>query len=454
MIDTTPRRLAPGPTAPHRIPLNVKSVRGNAPAFFESLRRKFGDTVRMPVGIFTVTFAFHPDGVKHVLQENNANYIRGVGYKAFKIFMGNGLLTTDGVDWRTRRRTVNPLFHRTAIDSMVTTMVDSTNEVMRRWEQPGGRAGDIIPEMMRITLGALGEIMFDTDLELEQEQVGVAMRVAIEAMVYRGTLPQLLPAWVPFPSHRRTEHARETMYAIVGRIIEAHRTGSHANRPDLVNMLLSATDDADQPTFTDDDIRDELMTIFMAGHETTGAGLAWALYELAHAPDVQRRLYEETERVLGGRDPVTADLTDLVYTKQVTEEVLRLHPPIWVYPRQAVAEDEVNGWHVPAGECVFMSPYVTQRHPDFWVTPLRFDPDRFTEAAQHGRPKYAYFPFGGGQRKCVGEAMALTQMHLTLAMIVSRFEIEPVANTSTDLAIAVSLRPVGGIALRLVPRKS
>ncbi|MFJ4654202.1 cytochrome P450 [Nocardia sp. NPDC088792] len=456
-IDTgTSYRLPPGPRGAHRIPLNVRALRSNAPGLFEALRRTYGDTVRLPLGLLTATLVFHPDGIKHVLQDNNANYVRGIGYDRFKIFMGNGLLTTDGDIWRERRRLMNPLFHRPAIDAMVDTMVSSTAEVLDRWDRRGdvGFAGDVLPEMMRITMGALGRIMFDTNLDDDRHRIGAAMDTAVKAMVFRGTVPELLPPWLPFPSNRRTARARDAMYDVVGRIIESHRFGAHAGRPDLVNLLLAATDAAAGPALTDEDVRDELMTIFMAGHETTGTALAWALFELARAPEVQQRVFEESRRVFGGRDPVSTDVAELSYTRMVVDESLRLHPPIWVYPRAAVAVDDIAGLHVPAGDCVFLSPFVTQRHPDFWVAPDRFDPERFTETAARNRPKYTFFPFGGGRRKCVGESMALTQMTLTLAMLASRFTIHSLPDSSVELTTAVSLRPVGGVTLRITPRNS
>ncbi|MFG1792764.1 cytochrome P450 [Nocardia sp. NPDC049149] len=454
-IDTaTSLRLPPGPLGARRIPQNVTALRSNAPGLFESLCRTYGHTVRLPLGLMTATLVCHPDGIKHVLQDNNANYIRGIGYERFKIFMGNGLLTADGEAWRQRRRAMNPMLHRMAIDTMVDLMVSTTARVLEDWERhgPDGYRGDVIPEMMRITMGALGLIMFDTDLDGDRERIGVAMDTAVKAMVFRGTLPELLPPWLPFPSNLRTTRARDAMYDVIERIIEAHQNGAHADRPDLVNLLLASTDGEGGLPLSHAEVRDELMTIFMAGHETTGMGLAWALYELARAPEIQQRLFEETQRVFGGRAPVTADLAELTYTKMVVDESLRLNPPIWVYPRAALADDEISGWHVPAGDCVFVSPYVTHRHPDFWLAPERFDPERFTEAAKKNRPKYTFFPFGGGQRKCVGESMALTQLHLTLAMLVSRFTIHPVAGGDVHLSTAVSLRPVGGIPLRLIPR--
>ncbi|BAW08565.1 cytochrome P450 [Nocardia seriolae] len=455
-VAPTSHRLPPGPLGAQRIPRHVAALRTDAAGLFARLRRDYGDTVRLPLGLLTATLAFHPDAIKHVLQDNNANYVRGPGYERFRLFMGDGLLTTDGDAWRERRRTVNPLFHRSAVEGMVDTMASATAVVLDRWERHGrsGYTGDVLPAMMRITLGALGRIMFDADLDGDRRRVGAAMETAVEAMVFRGTVPELLPPWVPFPSNLHIARARADLYAVLGRAVAAHRTGAGAGRPDLITLLLTAAESPDGPALTDADVRDELMTVFMAGHETTGTGLAWALHELAHAPVAQERMREEADRVFGGRAPVAADLPQLTYTGMAVEESLRLHPPIWVYPRASRAADELGGWHVPAGECVFLSPYVTHRHPDYWVTPERFDPERFTETAKRNRPRYTYFPFGGGQRKCVGEAMATTQMRLTLAMLVSRFTIHPAGPGDPALRTAVSLRPVGGLPLRIVPRHS
>ncbi|RDI68046.1 cytochrome P450 [Nocardia pseudobrasiliensis] len=440
------RGLPPGPAGALRVPRQIQALRGNGPGLFESLRRTYGDTVRLPLGLMTATLVCHPDGIKHVLQDNAANYVRGIGYERFKIFMGNGLLTTDGEVWRARRRVVNPMFHRDAIETMVDTMVSSTARVLDGWQSGGrdGFSGDVVAPMMRITLGALGRTLFGTDLDGDAAWIGPAMNTAIEAIVYRGRIPELFPDWVPFPSNLRTARARSALHAMVGRVIADHRAGAHTGPPDLVDLLLATADD--------DDVRDELMTILMAGHETAGTGLAWALWELADAPETQERIVDEARRAFGGRDPIAADLRELTYTRMVLDEALRLHPPIWIYPRATVAADEIEGWHVPAGECVFLSPYVTHRHPDLWVAPERFEPERFTETAKRDRPKYAYFPFGGGQRKCVGEMMAVTQMCLTLAMLVSRFTIRRAPGATVSLRTAASLRPARGVDLHITAR--
>lgn len=447
-------RRAPGPTGPLALRRSIRGFQTGAPALFRQLARHYGDMVRVPLGFFTVHLNLHPDNIRYVLQDNNANYVRGKGYDYFKIFMGMGLLTLDGDEWKQHRRVVNPLFHKKAVDGMAATMTASTATVLDRWESRAatGDGIDVVPEMMDLTLGALGKAMFDTDLHPDSERVGPAMVTVIEAMVFRGTLGQLTPGVVPIPYNLRIRKARKVMYEIVDRIVDAHRAGEHGGLTDLVSLLLAARDESGGP-WTRQQVRDEIMTVFMAGHETTGTGLAWALYELARDPEVQERLHDEAERVLGGRTPRIEDLPDLPYTRMVADETLRLHPPIWLYPRDAAAEDEVGGWRIPKGGSVFMVPYVTHRHPDFWTDPDRFDPERFSDANRAAHPRYAYFPFGGGQRKCVGNQMAVVQMHLTLAMVAQRFRLRLVPGHPLTLATTVSFRPTQGIRLTITPRQ-
>lgn len=448
-----PAATAPGPRGLRTVPGSLRAFQRNAPELFLALHREYGDMARLNLGFFTVHLNYHPDAIRYVLQDNNQNYVRGKGYDAFKIFMGTGLLTLDGPEWRQHRRVVNPLFHKTAIDNMATTMTGATTAVLDRWERqlPASRTIDVVPEMMELTLDALGKVMFDTNLGQDAPQVGPAMLTAIEAMVFRGTLPQLTPSIIPIPYNQRIKGARKLMHGIVDRIVESHRSGRHEGVTDLVQLLLDATGEDGSP-FSAQQIRDEIMTVFMAGHETTGTGLAWSLYELAVNHEAQERLHQEVERELNGRTPGIGDLERLPYTRMVVDEALRLHPPIWVYPRDAVNEDEVAGWRIPAKGSVFMVPYVTHRHPDFWVDPERFDPERFSPENTAKHTRYMYFPFGGGQRKCIGNQMAVVQTHLTLAMVIQRFRLKIAPQSPVTMGTRVALRPLDGIRLALEPR--
>lgn len=447
---------APGPTGGASAWLNLQRFRRDAPTYFLQLRREYGDTVKLPLGFFTVHLPFAPADVSHVLQAANGNYVRGKGYDFFRIFMGSGLLTLDGAEWRARRRIVNPLFHRRAIEGMVDQMAGATGRVLDRWSGSLAAAGgpvllDVVPEAMHITLDALGAIMFDADLEPDHPQIGPAMDVAIRAMVFRGEPQQLLPPWTPVGQQRRIRTARAALHEIVGEIVRDHRDGSHRDRPDLVSLLLGSQDEGSPSPLSDDDVRDELMTIFMAGHETSGSGIAWSLMEIASHPDVQARLHDEVDQILNGRRPTLDDLPRLTYVRQVVDETLRLHPPIWVFPRDAVDDDVVGGYRVPAGDSVFLCPYVTHRHPDLWAAPATFDPDRFGPGWEQASPlhRFAYFPFGGGQRKCIGSEMALQQSCLAVAMVAQRFRLSPGPQLRVDLGTLVSLRPLEGLQLQV-----
>jgi cytochrome P450 len=435
------------------VPLNLRAFQRSAPELFLSMRAIYGDMVRLPVGYLTVHLNYHPDAIRHVLQDNNQNYVRGEGCDAFKSFMGMGLLTLDEPEGREHRRVVNPLFRKFAIEAIATTMSSVTTAVLDRWERQAPSRGsiDVVPEMMGLTLDVLGKAVLDTDLGPTNAQVGPAMITAIEAMAFRGALPQLTSSAIPIPYNQRIKQARGVMGDAVDRIVEVHRAGRHIGTCDLVNLLLSTTGEDGAP-WSRQQIRDEIMTVFLAGQATTGTGLAWALYELACNPDVQERLNEEAEQELNGRTPGIGDLGRLPYTQMVVHETLRLHPPIWVYPRDAVEEDEVAGWRIPAKGSVFMVPYVTHRHPDFWVDPKRFDPERFSPQNAAGHVSYMYFPFGVGQRKCIGNQMALLQTQLTLAMIAQRFRLRAVPENPVTLGTRVSFRPLDGIRLSLEPR--
>jgi len=446
---------APGPRGPVAMLRNIRTLQKQAGELFTDLHRAHGDLVRLPLGPYLTHLNIHPDGVRHVLQDNNANYVRGKMYERFKIFFGTGLLTTDGEEWRTRRRKVNPLFHRTAIAAMGEQMTEATGVILDRWQSPAsaGHPVDMVAEMIDLSLGALGHLMFGTDLWPQSSRVAPAMAVSLEAMIFKGSVSQMTPDWVPTRYNRTIRHAKGVLDEAVRAIIADHEAAPRQGKPDLVDLLLASRDPDGGPASSDQGIHDEMKTIFMAGHETTGVGLAWAMYQLAMNPEVQERLAEEVESALCGRVPVLADVPNLPYTRQVVDETLRLHPPIWLFPRDAVADDVIAGRRIPAGSSVFQCPYVTHRHPDFWTRPDVFDPERFAPGGQDDRPRFAYFPFGGGQRQCIGNQMALLQMQLTIAMTAQRYRLSPAPGGQPEIGTLVSLRPLRGMGVSIQPRR-
>jgi cytochrome P450 len=299
--------------------------------------------------------------------------------------------------------------------------------------------------MMHLSLQILSKIMFSMDLGDELERVAPAVRFSLTAMIFTGSMAQLLPEWLPIPYNLRVKRHRDTLHQLMDKIIETHRSGE--TREDLVSLLLSAQDPQSGKALSETEIRDELMTIFLAGHETTGTGLSWMLYMLSKNPAVRTKLEHEIGEVLGGRTPTLGDLTQMPYSRMVVEESLRMYPPIWLYPRQAVQDDEIGGYHIPAGSSVFLTPYVTHRHPAYWEKPDEFDPERFTPDKVAARPRFAYFPFGGGQRQCIGNHMAMMQLQTVLIMITQRYRLEPLPEHPVSHAFLVSLRPVNGIQM-------
>jgi cytochrome P450 len=272
-------------------------------------------------------------------------------------------------------------------------------------------------------------------------------------MMPQTDLYRMLPRWVPTPYNRRVSRGRQTLDRVIARVIEERRTLS-VQDDDLISMLLGARDADTGKGMENQEIYDEIRTILMAGHETTATGLGWTFYALSQHPEVRRRLRDELERVLAGRTPTLADLSNLPYLRQVIDESLRVYPPIWGYTRDAIKDDEIGGYHIPGGSTVFLCPFATHRHPEFWSNPDAFDPERFAPGADANRPRYAYFPFGGGPRQCIGLHMAIMQMQIVVAMVTQRYDVDVVPGYPVEYGRLVSLRPLRGLVMTINERQA
>jgi cytochrome P450 len=441
------RRIAPGPRG-NLVMGNLDAFKRGPVQMILDLHRQYGDVVRNRLGPYLTHALIHPDQIEYVLKDNAGNYIRGQFYDRFKLFFGEGLLTTDGDHWLRHRRIAQPLFHRRRIDAMATAMADCADEMLRRWDArpDDGQPFDILPEMMRVSIAVLSRVMFNVDLGDSAGKIAGPVELAIRAMMPQTEPGKMLPLWVPTGFNRKIAKARRTLDQVVRNVIEERRA-KNLEQDDLITMFLGARDEQTGEGLPTKEIHDEVMTILLAGHETTGTGLAWSLYSLSRHPAVRRRLKAELDAVLGDRPPTLADLPNLPYLKQVVEEVLRMYPPIWGYTRDAVGDDEVGGYHIPAGSTVFLSPYATHRHRAFWDNPEAFDPDRFAPEQAAKRPRFAYFPFGGGQRQCIGINMAILQTQIIVAMVTQRYELEAIPGHPVEYGRVVSLRPIRGILM-------
>ncbi|MFJ8108080.1 cytochrome P450 [Streptomyces sp. NPDC096132] len=457
------RHRAPGPTGSVLFGA-LSSFKKDTLRLLTELQRQYGGVVRMKMGPYLVHQVTAPEAVRHVLQDNARNYVRGRFYRGFHLFFGRGMLTTDGAEWRTRRAVSRPFFHRAALRARSATVTDTVEELLERWEPhaASGEPVDITDDMMWLAMGVLGRMLFGVDLRQYADRLLPAVRFSLKAMILTGEVKQLLPRWVPTTYQRRLRRHQRTLNDVMDEIIDLHRRGGGS--PDsVVAALLKATHEVTGEPFTQRQIRAELKTLFLAGHETTGCALAWTLHAIARHDDVRTRLDAELDAVLAGRVPTAEDLDEMPYLRAVVDESLRLYPPIWLFPRDTVADDHIAGHHVPAGSTVLVPVYAAHHNPAVWDDPETYAPERFCPAhagtATNGgsrtgstprqRDRYDYFPFGGGARKCIGMDLALLELRLAVAMVAQRYRLRPAEGHPVRPTALVSLRPQPGVVVHI-----
>lgn len=420
--------------------------------------RQYGDAIRFRAALnFYGYLFFHPDHYQHILQDNNRNYTKmpHPSLSLLRPVVGNGLLTSDGDFWRRQRRLAAPAFHRKRIAAFATTMTAATDTMLQKWHAlaKDGRPLDVNEAMMHLTLEIVGKTLFSIDLTREADTVGEAFSVVNEEIARLTSIPFAdIGLKIPFlPTTRRINKNTAVLTQIVHGIIQERRQ-SGLETEDLLGMLMAARDEESGEGMSDQQLHDEVMTIMLAGHETTAVALAWTFYLLSEHPAVRAELEAEVDGVLNGRLPTMDDMPNLPYTTMVLEESMRLYPPAYAIARWGHEEDEVGGYYVPKNAVITTSPYVTHRHPEFWDDPERFDPQRFTPERKAERPRYAYLPFGGGPRICIGNSFAMTEATLLLASIVQRYRLSLVPGTRVELEPLITLRPKGHLMMTLTPR--
>jgi cytochrome P450 len=419
--------------------------------FFQRMIGEHGDYVGVRFGPFRYLIVNDPDSVRHVLVDNHRNYKKSRNYQGLKLVLGEGLVTSEGDFWRRQRRLAQPAFHKERLAGFARTMVSDAAAMLERWRAvPAGGQFDVHSEMMRLTLRIVTRTLFSTDSEADADAVGRAMTVAIDHVNEYADAIIRIPPWVPTPKNLRFRRARRTLDALVLRIIDERRKATEKPN-DLLSMLMSAQDEETREQMTDRQLRDEVMTLVAAGHETTANALTWAFYLLSQHPHVAERLRGEVESVLAGRRPSIEDLPRLGYTRAVLEETMRLYPPAWIIEREATADDNLGGYRVRRGSVVAMSPFTIHRNPRYWDNPNQFDPDRFSAARATARPKYAYLPFGGGPRLCIGNAFAMMEAQIILAMVASEWSLALAPGFTVELDPSVTLRPRSGLFMTRAP---
>ena len=409
---------------------------------------RWGDAARLPVGPKTLYFFNHPGHAKHVLADNAANYHKGIGLVHARRALGDGLLTSEGELWRKQRKVVQPAFQSRRIAAQAGIVAEEAAALVDRLRTLGRQGPvDVFHEMTGLTLGVLGRTLLDTDLGRFPSIGRDFTAVQDQAMFELATL-SAVPPWVPLPRQLRFRRARRRLQTIVDQLVDER--GDHSGDRDdvLSRLIVSARAEAD-PRVGRQRLRDELVTLLLAGHETTASTLSWALYLVDKHPEVRERLREEATTVLGDRLPTFDDLGRLRYTAMVIDEVVRLYPPVWILPRKTLADDVVGGYHVPAGVDVLICPYTLHRHRAFWDRPEEFDPERFDPVRSTDRPRYAYIPFGAGPRFCVGNHLGLMEAAFVLSMLVRELRLTKVATHQVVPEPMLSLRMRGGMPMTI-----
>jgi cytochrome P450 len=452
---TPPAALKRPPTARMHPLLGVmEEFRRDAIGLFDRLGREYGDVVHIRFGPNPGYVVYHPDAVKHVLQDNNRNYIKQpFGMEILKLFAQENVFTGEGDFWRGQRRLMQPAFHRQRLAHFGEIMTRCATEMLdRRWAAAAGSGApiDVAEEMMRVTLQVVGLALFSVDLSGEASELGHAFDAGDDYIAYRFRSVFAPP---PFFPTRQNRAVRAAIRTVRGRILAMirDRRASGERKHDLLDMLMESRYEETGRGMEEEQIRREAQVMVAAGHETTATALTWVFYLLAQHPAVEGNLHAELGRVLDGRTPAMADLPNLPYTRMVIDEAMRLYPPAAITGRHTLAADELSGFAIPARRDVFIPIHAIHRDPRWWPEPEAFMPERF--AAESDRPRFAYLPFGGGPRQCIGNIFAQIEAQLILATVAQRFSLRLAPGQRVEPELKLVLEPKGGLPMTVTPRQ-
>ncbi|MEU5262353.1 cytochrome P450 [Amycolatopsis sp. NPDC021455] len=438
------RTAPPGP--PRRATIRLlKQLFTDRLALMGDSAEDYGDVVRIAIGPKAMYLVNHPDLAKHVLADNAANYHKGIGLQEARRALGDGLLTSDGETWRRQRRTIQPVFQPKRIARQAAVVASEVDSLVRRLAAHDGPV-EILHEMTGLTLGVLGKTLLDAELG-GYDTLGHSFEAVQDQAMFEAVTLSMVPQWVPLKKQLHFRTARDDLRRIADELVERRLANPVEDGEDVLSRLIASGsgDGASRER-----MRDELITLLLAGHETTASTLGWAFHLIDEHPEVGERLHAEAADVLGDRLPGHDDLRKLTYTAAVVEEVMRLYPPVWLLPRIAQADDEIGGYHVPAGSDVVVVPYTLHRHPQFWTDPERFDPGRFTAAERP--PRYAYIPFGAGPRFCIGNSLGVMEAVFVLAMVARGLRLRKLPGYRVEPEAMLSLRVRGGLPMTVHER--
>lgn len=449
-LDAVTQKRIPGPDGRWLLG-SLGEFRRDILGFFSRCARDYGDVVSFRLGPKRIVFVSHPDHVEFVLVSGNRNFVKHYALRLLRPVLGNGLLMSEGEFWLRQRRLIQPAFSRSRIESYGATMISETLKLVDCWRD--GETRDLHQEMMQLALGIVAKTLLDVNLADETSGIGAALDDLMLDFSHRFESLFTFPIWVPTNANRRLKRAVHTLDAVVADLIRQRRQ-SNSPGNDLLSILVRARDEDDGQGMTDHQLRDEVMTMFLAGHETTANALTWAWWLLAQHPHVEAKLLDELRRELGTRAPTVADAANLPYTEQFIQESMRLYPPVYAYGRETIAECQIGGYTIPRGVTVFLCPWAMHRDPRFFDRPDEFLPERWADGLAKRLPKYAYFPFSGGPRLCIGNTFAMLEAVLAVAIIAPRFSFGLVPGQDIKPAPSATLRPSQGINVVLRARPS
>lgn len=442
-------KSAPGPHGERRY-VGAGPYIADRLGYLYNLTQTYGDVARFRMGVWDIYLVNHPDLVKQVLVTEAPNTTKSAVIKIGRILLGNGLLSSEGELHRRQRRLMAPAFHKQRIEGYCRTMAAHAARLGEGWQD--GQEVDMSAEMNRVTLSIIGETMFGADVEEQARAVNRALETVF-AMLNRLTGPVgALLCLLPLPSNFRFLYARHRLNKIVYGMIHERRN-SGEQRDDVLGMLLEARDEEGDGTgMSDQQVRDEVLILFLAGHETTANTLAWTWYLLSQHPEVEAKVHAELETVLGGRAPELADLPRLTYLRQVIEESMRVYPTVYAMDRTTTKDLEIGGYTVPKGKTIFVSPWCMHHDPRYFPDPFTFDPDRWTPEEKAKRPRYSFFPFGGGPRTCIGEQFAWAEATVVLATLAQRWQARLVEGHPVEPYPLITVRQKHGLRVTLTAR--
>ena len=386
--------------------------------------------------------------VRAVLQTNQKHYVKNLMYNKLKLLLGDGLLTSEGQLWKRQRKMIQPSFHKQHINNLFVEMLSCTNEMIKDWkvEVTNGGKIDFAPEMMKITLQIIAKTMLSADFKTEAKSVGVSLTYLLKALESRVLRGINFPMWLPTPANNEFKNKRKILDALIYKLISDRRKTGH-QKGDLLDMLMESRYEDNGEAMPDNLLRDELMTVFLAGHETTATALTWTFYLLSKHPEVYRKLKKEVKEVVGVGELTFQHLHQLKYTKACLNESMRLFPPVWVIGRKATEDNMVGDYLIKKDTAIIMSPYIVHRHPDYWKNPEVFDPERWETEELKQMDKFAYFPFAAGPRMCIGNNFALLEADIILTKVIQQFDFSYIGKSAPEMEPTITLRVKDGMPM-------